>query len=743
VQLNGGSTNLISGNSIRSNGGLGIALDILTPLKNDAGDGDTGSNNRQNYPVVTSASLISNGLTFVNGTLNSAPNSKFSVEFFANDAPDQSGFGEGQNYLGAVSVTTDTNGNANFGSTFAGLSVGQCISTTATDPANNTSEFSLCQPLVVNTPGSLQFSSAAYTVGENAGKATVTAKRTGGNFGTVTTQYATVVGGTATAGTDFTSTSGVLSWGDGDSSDKTFTVPIIDNSVNAPNKTINLSLSNVTNGATLGSPANAVLTIFDDESYPKVSINDASQAEGNNGATNFTFTVSLSGASGQTVSVDYATNDGTAKVISDYNEKIATVTFAPGETSKQVFIVVNGDTQFEPNETFTVDLYNPVNTIVGKVSGVGTILNDDTNSSPTIQFSQAAYSVQEDLTALNVTVGRGGDTSGSASVDYATNDATAKQKSDYEYAAGTLTFAPGETSKTITVLINEDMLIEGGETFSLSLGNPAGAALGAPSSTVITIADDTPESLTTPIDDAQAFVYTHYHDFLNREPDAAGLAFWTGQITACGTDAACIDAARANVSAAFYLSIEFQQTGYLLYLMQKESYGTMPKYATYMRDLQEVSRGVVVNAPGWEQKLADNQQQLAESWVNRPEFKAKFDTMSNSDYVKAYTNAGIVPPQTESDALVARLDNANESRATALLEVAANAAFRQQEQNAAFVLMEYFGYLRRDPSAAPDSDLSGYNFWLNKLNQFGGNYLDAEMVRAFIISTEYRQRFGQ
>src|SRR4030095_7408223 len=105
--------------------------------------------------------------------------------------------------------------------------------------------------------------------------------------------------------------------------------------------------------------------------------------------------------------------------------------------------------------------------------------------------------------------------------------------------------------------------------------------------------------------------------------------------------------------------------------------------------------------------------------------------MSNTDYVNAlYKNAGIVPPQTESDALVARLDNANESRATALLEVAANAAFRQQEQNAAFVLMEYFGYLRRDPSAAPDSDLSGYNFWLNKLNAFNGDFQQAEMVKA-------------
>jgi hypothetical protein len=487
-----------------------------------------------------------------------------------------------------------------------------------------------------------------------------------------------------------------------------------------------------------------VLTIVDDESFPKVSINDVSLKEGDSGTTSFTFTVSLSGASGQTVKVDYSSDDGTALSPGDYNENIGTLSFAPGETSKSITILVKGDTQFEPNETFTVDLANFVNAIAGKSSGLGTIVNDDTNTLPTIQFSQATYSIQEDLTALNVTVTRGGDTSGPASVDYQTVDGTAKQKSDFEYAAGTLTFAPGEVSKVIPVLINEDMLIEGAETFSLALSNPTGTEFGSQTTTVVTISDDAPESLTSPIDDAQAFVYTHYHDFLNREPDAAGLNFWASQITACGSDAACIDATRANISAAFYLSIEFQQTGYLLYLMQKESYGTMPKYASYMRDLQQISRGVVVNTPGWEQKLADNQQQFAAEFVNRPEFKAKYDNLSNADYVTAlYANAGVVAPQTEGDALVARLDFANESRATALLDVASNAAFHQQEQNAAFVLMEYFGYLRRDPSAAPDSDQAGYNFWLNKLNQFNGNYLDAEMVRAFIVSTEYRQRFGQ
>ena len=83
------------------------------------------------------------------------------------------------------------------------------------------------------------------------------------------------------------------------------------------------------------------------------------------------------------------------------------------------------------------------------------------------------------------------------------------------------------------------------------------------------------------------------------------------------------------------------------------------------------------------------------------------------------------------------------NRAAVLLEVASDATFRQQERNGAFVLMEYFGYLRRDAQAAPDSDLSGYNFWLNKLNQFGGNYIDAEMIKAFITSFEYRQRFAR
>jgi hypothetical protein len=154
---------------------------------------------------------------------------------------------------------------------------------------------------------------------------------------------------------------------------------------------------------------------------------------------------------------------------------------------------------------------------------------------------------------------------------------------------------------------------------------------------------------------------------------------------------------------------------------------------------------VIVKSPGWQQKLSDNQAQFADAWTNRAEFKAVYAGLSNDAYVTAlYANAGIVPAQAEKNALVTGLNTANIDRAAVLLDVANNVSFRQQQRNAAFVLMEYFGYLRRNPNEAPEPALNfdGYNFWLNKLNQFDGNYLAAEMVRAFIISSEYRQRFG-
>ena len=591
--------------------------------------------------------------------------------------------------------------------------------------------------------GSLNFSAASYSVNEDGGNATITVKRTGGSDGAVSVQYATS-GGTAKANSDYTTASGTLSWADGDSADKTFTIAIANDGMDELDETVNVALSSPSGGASLGNQSSAVLTITDDDAQPAISISDVSQAEGNSGTTNFSFDVTLSAASGQTITVDYLAADGSALVGGDYQAASGTLTFAPGETTKSFSVVVNGDTQDEPTETFVVSLSNPSNASIGKGQGTGTIVNDDSAAGPTIEFSQTTYGVAEQLGALTVTVARSGDAGSAASVDYATADGSAVQKSDFEYTAGTLNFNPGEVSKTFVVLLNQDSYSEGLESFNLVLSNPSGATLGAQSVSQVSITDDLAETVVNPIDDAQTFVYTNYHDFLNREPDPAGLAFWTNQIASCGNNAQCTEEKRINVSASFFLSIESQETGYLRYLLQKESFGSNPKYSEFMRDVQEVSRGVIVNSPGWEQKLKDNQQQFAEKWIARPEFKAVYDGLSNDAYVNAlYTNAGIAAPQAEKDKLVAALNASSMNRATVLLDVAADATFRQQEQNAAFVMMEYFGYLRRDPNAAPDSDLSGYNFWLSKLNQFGGNYVDAEMIKAFITSFEYRQRFAQ
>ena len=374
----------------------------------------------------------------------------------------------------------------------------------------------------------------------------------------------------------------------------------------------------------------------------------------------------------------------------------------------------------------------------------------------TLQFSAASYIVQEDLGALTVTVTRNGDTSGSASVDYATKDGSATQKSDFEYAAGRLTFAPGQTSKTLILLINEDMYADFNETFTVSLSNPNGAVLGQQSTASITIVDDSPESPTNPIDNAQNFVYMQYHDFLNREPDPAGLAFWTNEINSCGANQACIDSKRVNVSAAFFLSIEFQETGYLVYRAYKTTLGSFNStpvpisIADFLPDTQEIGKGVVVNQPGWQQVLENNKQAFFAEFVRRPLIELEYPIGPPAQFVDAFFyNANVTPSAAERQAAIDEFGGAattadHDARARALRRVAENSTLAQQEFNKAFVLMQYFGYLRRNPNAAPEPGLNfdGYNFWLNKLNQFNGNYLSAEMVRAFILSGEYRQRFG-
>ena len=531
-----------------------------------------------------------------------------------------------------------------------------------------------------------------------------------------------------------------------------------------------------------------------------------------------------------------------------------------------------------------------------------------------IQFATSNFGIDEAGGHVDFTVNRTGDTSGTATINYNTFDESqaghASQKSDYEIAAGTLTFAPGETSKTFRVLIVDDKFVEGDEVVDLALSNPTGTGvgLGSPNTATITILDnDVAAPVSNPVDTSSFFVRQHYLDFLNREPDTAGLNFWINEIESCGADAACREVKRINVSGAFFLSIEFQRTGYLAYLTHRAAFGANASgspapvlYGNFMRDVQALQRNFVFGQPGADAVLEANKVAYFNEFVTRPEFLSKYpSTLTNDQFVDALlttanlspndfivnlTNSQEVPPtnptttggarrpssfgtahfvingggtamtmsatvnnidftgaqtadtndnitnahihagasvapgvngpvvwgfigspfndnnpndavvtpfgagvganvsgkwdapegngttlaaqldnirngrayvnfhtqqfsggeirgnfpgtQSLRDALVAGLNGATLTRATVLRMVAETQFLNDREFNAAFVTMEYFGYLRRDP------DVAGFNFWFNKLNSFGGSFTNAEMVKAFISSAEYRQRFG-
>jgi hypothetical protein len=419
-----------------------------------------------------------------------------------------------------------------------------------------------------------------------------------------------------------------------------------------------------------------------------------------------------------------------------------------------------------------------------------------------------------------------------------------------------------------------------------------------------------PGPTSNPIDDTTFFVRQHYLDFLNREPDAPGLAFWINTIDSCGADAQCREVKRINASAAFFLSIEFQKTGQEAYMTHRAAFGSLPTgfsapgvpvlYGTFERDTQALQKDFVFGQPGADAQLEANTQAYFNDFVTRPEFVNKYPgTLTNAQYVdnllasagmspsnfvvnltnsqenpptnptlsggarrpasygtatfslngaqtamtftatvnnldftgsqtadtndnltnahihagpsvapgvngpvvwgffgapfndnnpndvvntpaasgvggtisgkwdtpegnnttltaqlsnilagRAYINfhttqfgggeiRGNFPEMTVfRDSLVNGLNGATETRATVLRKVAESPFLNQREFNAAFVLTEYFGYLRRDP------DTAGFTFWLDKLNSFNGSFINAEMVKAFITSNEYRQRFG-
>lgn len=529
---------------------------------------------------------------------------------------------------GVLSGTPSTAG------TFSDISV--TASNGVAPPATQT--FSI----TILSGGTLQFSSANYSVAEDGGTATITVTRTGGTAGATAVSFSTS-SGSAVGGFDFTNTSGTLNFADGEDS-KTFTVPIIEDTLDELNETVNLFINSITGSGLGGSPTFSSLTITDNDPPPTVSISDVVLTEGNGGTKTATFTLTLSADSSLFITVNYGTANNTATASSDYQAAAGSVTFF-GTTTATISVFVLGDATVEPDESFFVNLTSSQNVTIARSQAQAIIINDDNNG-----------------------------------------------------------------------------------------GNP--------------------------IDLNGFFVRQHYADFLSRQPDIAGLNFWVGELESCSTNQACIDNKRVNVSAAFYLSIEFQQTGYLVERLYKAAYGDASGTSTlggahqlsvpivrlneFLPDTQNIAQGVVVNQPGWEALLESNKVAFINQFVQRFRFTTAFpNSLTAAQFVdKLNANAGNPLSPAERDQLVNDLANSVKTRAQVLRAVAEDSDLDHAESNRAFVLMQYFGYLRRNPNDGPDSDYTGYEFWLNKLNEFNGNFVNAEMVKAFIVSGEYRQRFG-
>ncbi|HEX5706993.1 MAG TPA: Calx-beta domain-containing protein, partial [Pyrinomonadaceae bacterium] len=357
-----------------------------------------------------------------------------------------------------------------------------------------------------------------------------------------------------------------------------------------------------------------------------------------------------------------------------------------------------------------------------------------------VQFSRNQFIATEAVGHFPAIVTRTGDATAEATVLYSVTKGTADERQDFTTTWGRLRFAPGETVKTFDVLLTNDAAAESDETIALALASPVGATLGPRfTATAVVLDDDTGAAATNPADDPAFFARQHYHDFFSRAPDPLGFVFWTNQATNC--DNPSVEVCRVNVSGAFFLSTEFQETGFLVYRLYRAAFPEsaarprgMPRYAEFLRDTQTVGQGIVDGEVDWRLRLDARQREFTSEFVERAEFRALYPaTMTAAQYVDALNaNAGGHISAQLREQMIFNLNSGAFTRAEVLRMVAENRQFVAQERNRAFVLTQYFGYLRRNPDDAPNTSFAGYDFWLTKLNDHGGDFVAAEMVKAFI-----------
>jgi hypothetical protein len=278
---------------------------------------------------------------------------------------------------------------------------------------------------------------------------------------------------TASAPDDYLPAAGTLVFDPGQTT-QSVSVTINGDTIDEANETYFVNLSNPVN-ATIAD-GQGLGTITDDDSPPALSIDDVTVTEGNAGTTDATFTVSLSSPSGNAVSVDFATENGTATAPGDYLAASGTLVFDPGQTTESVSVTVNGDTLDEADETYFVNLSNPVNATIADAQGLGTITDDD--PLPALSIDDVSV-VERNVGNSNATftVSLSAPSGVVVSVDYATADGTATAGSDYQARNDTLTFSAGQTTRTLNVRIYGDTIAEADETYFVNLSNPVNATI--------------------------------------------------------------------------------------------------------------------------------------------------------------------------------------------------------------------------------------------------------------------------
>ncbi|NEP13050.1 MAG: DUF4347 domain-containing protein [Symploca sp. SIO2C1] len=326
------------------------------------------------------------------------------------------------------------------------------------------------------------------TVDETAGTAIFTVSLDAASGQDVTVDFATVAG-TAINPDDFIGNSGTLTIAAGNTTG-TIMVNITDDVLNEPTENFTVELSNATNANI--TDAQGLGTINDNDPPPELSINDVTV---NEGAGTATFTVSLNQASGQDVTVNFTTNDGSAINPDDFTGTNGTLTIAAGDTTGTITVDINDDTLDEANENFTVDLSNATNATIADAEGLGTITDNDLL--PNVSISDVT--VNEGAGVATFTVSLDQASGRSVIVDFTTNDGSAINPDDFTNATGTVTIAPGETSATVSVPIINDTLSEADEMFTVTLSNPVRANIVDPQGIGTIIDDDLLPSLS--IDD--------------------------------------------------------------------------------------------------------------------------------------------------------------------------------------------------------------------------------------------------